>query len=275
MGELKWHTPTSRSELEPLLVLDGVRLHSGGTGLLRNRPRSATLIDLSQVGFDKTTINKDSITLGAMATFADACRVIAAEQPGHIVAKALAKAATPALRNRITIGGSVALCPPWSSVIGPLLATDARVTLVGHDEGEVELSEYLATRDFRQGTAVEAVTVSRMPQAFTSWYEFRRTRLTYPLFTVSVLTTMKGARIAECRIVLTGTRGRYARPIELERELVGAEPDTVEVRPSQLETIIPDRQGFSSEYLTYVASVEVARGIRRSAGNARDAGGAT
>ena len=265
MGELRWHAPTTRAELEPLLSQDGIRLHGGGTGLLRNRPASGTLVDLSLVGFSEISIASDTITIGSTATFASASRAIAAVQPGHIVALALSHAATPALRNRITIGGSVALFPPWSSIVGPLLATDGRVKLVGHDAGEVELSEYLATRDFRQGTAIEAVTCSCEADAFAYWFEFRRTRLTYPLFTVSVLTRLAGTEITGCRIVLTGTRGRYARPVHLEEEIVGSAADSVTIKPSQLETIIPDRQGFSSEYLTHVASVEVTRGIRKAA----------
>jgi len=268
MDRLTWHTPHSLSELEPLLSLKGARLHGGGTGLLRSRPSSGTLVDLSRIGCDDVTVDGDTVSIGGTTTFADVVDGVSVSDPDHILVKALSTAATPALRNRITVGGSLALFPPWSSIVGPLLATGARVQLAGHTAGEVELSEYLATRDFRQETAVIGVTCSRCTDSVSYWYEFKRTRLTYPLFTVSVVIAVSGGRIDRCRIVLTGTRARFAMPHRLADSLVGTDPRTAQVKESDLETIIPARQGYSSDYLTHLAATAVARGVRAAVGRA-------
>jgi carbon-monoxide dehydrogenase medium subunit len=264
MSTVRWIYPESLLELRRALQ-DGTRLHGGGTGLMRSRPDSGTIADLSRLKIDACTTEDGVTSLGATASVAAAARHVATVDARHILAKALGRMAAPALRNRITIGGSVAFFPPWSSVVGPLVALESTVTLVGAHEQTVPITNYLDTRELRSGTAVTRVAFRVEPGVRSYWFSFARTRFNYPLFTVTVLGRSDDGRVVEPRIVLTGNRERYRRLSGLEARCSGSEPPG-ELAPDALGTVVPDRQGFSGEYLTHVAAVEIRRGLVHVAG---------
>ena len=229
---------------------------------MRNRPRDGTLADLSGLGIDDVHVTDGTARIGGAATFTNAAKALAAAHPDHILAKALYDACSPALRNRITIGGSLALFPPWSSVVGPLVALEAELTLVGATNGTFPVSEYVGNRELGEKTAITEIRVDVSREWESHWYRFGPTHFNYPLFTVVVLTELNGTSISDCRIVLTGNRGRFKRLVQLEDEVRGAEQPDITVTPATLGTAFPDRQGFGGEYLAHLASVEVTRGLR-------------
>ncbi len=264
MSTLQWLYPNSLDELRECLQNDTL-LHGGGTGLMRNPPRKGSVADLSRVGIGGVERVADGMRLGGAARFADVIQAL--NRSDHLLAKALSDAASPALRNRITLGGSIALFPPWSSVVGPLIALEARLQLVGQHEAWVSISDYLDNRELGKGTAIAAVEVDTATAWTSYWFRFSRTHFNYPLFTVTVLTQVEGRSLSTARIVLTGNRGRYKRLTELEREVVGGSPPE-HIDANQLATDVPDRQGFTGAYLTHVAAVEVTRGLRAGFGGA-------
>ena len=259
---VRWEYPVSVDELRDCVLRD-VRLHGGGTGIMRNPPADGVLADLSRAGIDEMSTDARTLRIGGAATYTRVLDALGGAYEGHALYPALSSAAAPALRNRITVGGSVALFPPWSSLIGPLVALDAEVELVGAHEGRVPIDDYLARRDLGTRTAVAAVYVPLDPGWRCHWYRFARAAFNYSLFTVTVLARVDHGRRVEARIVLTGTRGRYHRCRELEERLAAARADDTlfPIRPEDLGTTIPDRQGFSGDYLTHRAAVEVARGL--------------
>lgn len=261
MNTLTWVYPQSIDELRECL-LNNTPPHGGGTGFMRNPPRSGALADLSGVRMDAATVDGSFARFGGATTFNRAAEVLAVEHRDHVLVRALNDAASPALRNRITVGGSIALFPPWSSIVGPLVALEAKVELVGAHEGWVPVAEYLDNRQLGEHTAIVTVEVD-VGSAWTShWYRFARTHFNYPLFTVTVLTRGDGPRLSAARIVITGNRGRYRRLVDLEARVAGNAPPHV-LTADDLGTDIPGRQGFTGEYLTHLATVEVARGLRQ------------
>lgn len=259
MSRITWVQPESLDELRGALS-DGARLHGGGTGLMRNPPDRGSIADLSRLGIDGARANATSVRVGGAASITTTVGEVERAQPDHIVAKALSRMAAPALRNRITIGGSIALFPPWSSVVGPCLAAGATLTLAGAHETNVGLDEYLARRELRRTTAIVDVDVPLTPGLRSSWFAFTRTRFTYPLFSVAVVGRCEGRTIAELRVVVTGNAGRYARLAGLEERLAGGAPPE-ELTVSDTGVRIPDRQGFSGDYLTRLATIQIRRGI--------------
>ncbi|MBU8912498.1 MAG: FAD binding domain-containing protein [Spirochaetales bacterium] len=267
MSKVTWVYPKSVDELTECLKND-TRPHGGGTGFMRNVPQSGSLADLSGVGIASVRVTDGSVRIGGAATFTAAASAIAAARPGHIVARALYDAASPALRNRITIGGSLALFPPWSSVVGPLVALDAELTIVGATTGTYPVSEYIGNRELGAETAITEIRADASREWESHWYRFAPTHFNYPLFTVVVLTELDGTSISDCRIVLTGNRGRFKRLEAVENEIRGTSQPAVEVTPADLGAGFPDRQGFSGEYLTHLAAVAITRGLRGAERNA-------
>jgi len=261
MSTVSWVYPNSVEELAECLQND-TRPVGGGTGFLRNVPRSGSLADLSGVGIGYVRVGDGIARFGGTATYADAVSTLSAAVPDHIVAKALRDAASPALRNSITIGGSLALFPPWSRLVGPLVALDANLTLIGSTAGTFAVSEYVDNQKLKEQTAIVEVEVDVSRRWESHWYRFAPTRFNYPLFTVVVLKETDGTSISDCRIVITGTRGRFKRLEELEAAMRGSSQSSVTVTPEDLGIEILGRQGFGGEYLTHLAAVEVARGLR-------------
>lgn len=259
MSKITWVQPESLDELRAALR-DGARLHGGGTGLMRNPPSHGAIADLSRLGIDRAQAREASVRIGGAASIATVAGEVGRVEPGHIVVQALSGMAAPALRNRITLGGSIALFPPWSSVVGPLLAAGTKLTLAGAHEETVALEEYLERRELRRGTAIVEADVALTPGLQGRWFAFTRTRFNYPLFAVAVLGRGEKGAIADLRIIVTGTRGRYARLAELEDRLLGAAVPRV-LAADELGVRIPDRQGFSGDYLTHVAAVQIRRGL--------------
>ncbi len=261
MSKVTWVYPKSVDELVDCLKND-THPHGGGTGFMRNIPRDGSLADLSGVGITYVRVSDGTARIGGAATYADTVTALAAAVPGHIVVKALHDAASPALRNRITIGGSLGLFPPWSRLVGPLVALDAKLTLVGSVGGTFAVSEYVGNPELKKQTAVVEVEVDVSRRWESRWYRFSPVRFNYPLFTVVVLTESDGGSISDCRIVLTGNRGRLKRLEALENLIRGTSRDAASVTPADLGAEILGRQGFSGEYLTHLAAVEVTRGLR-------------
>ena len=268
MSTVRWVYPESLDDLRRHLA-DGVRLHAGGTGLMRNPPDSGTLADLSRAGIARCAVEDGVYRLGGCATIANAALTIAAREPEHIVVKALSRMAAPALRNRITLGGSIAFFPPWTSVIGPLLAARASVTLVGSREETVPLERYLDEREFRAGTAIVRVDVDALHAWKSYWFAFARTRFNYPLFSVAVVGRAEGEALSDLRVVVTGNAGRYRRLAELEARLAGARPP-FEVTDDDLGTRFLPRQGFSEEYLSHLVRAGIERGLESVVGVTRE-----
>ena len=263
MDKMTWVYPKSAGELESCLA-DGARPVGGATGLLRNAPKTGTFADLSGAGLGEVTIKDGAATLGAMVTYAGTVQAISPVNGENIVAKALSTVAAPALRNVITLGGSLGLFPPWSRLVGPLVALDATLNTIGQRAGTYPVAEYVNSVELKEKSAVADVSFDVGEKWETSWFPFAPVRFNYPLLTVAVLVKSSGDTIDDCRIVITGNRGRFARLDAVEESVRGASRSDVSVEASDLGTDIVGRQGFSGDYLTHLTATYVTRGLRGS-----------
>ncbi len=274
MSDLTWVRPESVGELAHRLSREGVIPHGGGTGLLSRRLDGAVLADLSALGLEYLEHVDSSLEVGAMVTYTRLVEHLRAEAPDHVLRKSLEHAASSPLRNRITIGGSVSMSPLWSSLMGPLVALEATVHLIGAEEGSFPFTEYLSEPQLRKHTAVTGLTVPIDPQWRSHYARFVRTRFDYPLFTTTILLKEEAGVASGARLVVTGTKRRYARLAELEERLTGATLSGIRIAPEDLGVSMPARQGYSEEYLLHRAAVEIERGLGELAGKSGHAKGA-
>jgi CO/xanthine dehydrogenase FAD-binding subunit len=255
MEDLKWYFPTSAGEAAGLLH-EGAAAHSGGTYLLRGRIQSLTkIVDLSGVPELKTiSLNTghgeregEIISLGATATFAETVKYLTENAPGHLLAAALSRAAATPLRNRITLGGSIAAFPIWSDLIGPLLALNARVELRG-DKIEVHtIEEYLGERALREGSLISRILVPAFPGK--SWYYREvRTAFDYPFYTIALLERPGGD--GTVKGVVTGCKGKFTVLDNL------SDPEA-----AMKNVVFLDKRGATGEYLGHTALINLKRGL--------------
>jgi CO/xanthine dehydrogenase FAD-binding subunit len=271
MREIEWYFPRSLAEVPPLLVKNGVIAHGGGTGILRMKilrqsgrgggggPEAAGvrgLIDLGRLPIRHFERLGGRVEMGAGLTFAEVAERL---EPDHILARALGRSASTPLRNRITVGGSVALFPVWSDLMGPLIALEADVNLIGGKEGTFPIASYISDPGLRRGTLITGV--SFRDQAWSSrYYRDTRTSFDYAAFTITILLKKGAGKLLDARIVVVGCTGKFRRLNLLEERLKG-KPIGEGGPISFPELSFTGKKFMSPEYLARCARVELERGL--------------
>ena len=298
MKELTWHFPAELQEI-PALLKEGFIIHSGGTNLLRSGVLRSSrsyneakeikgIIDISGIKSLKTfKYDKDKVFLGSGLTYRDTAEKISGIQSEHILVKALSTAASNALRNRITLGGSAASFPPWSDLAGPLLALNAEVYFIAPDFPEEKTSsidEFLRNPAVRRNILITKIGFDNV--YYNSWYYREvRTRFDYPKFTITILISGKGsvkdskdaalngtnsdAPDPLVRIVITGVKGRFVREHAIEDNVIKmlveggyTEDGLKNLVNKEITAVFQKKAETSGEYLRHVASVELGRGLK-------------
>lgn len=261
--ESKWHFPSTERELIDLIERDDLLIHGGGTGISRERVRSAgSVAALSRMGWDGCTTEGDSIKLGSMATFSKVSEELERMRPGHVLACALSQAASTALRNTVTLGGSIAFFPLWSDLMGPLIALGGKVDLIGASEGVHPVLDYVSKTAVFRNSVIRSVVIP--DQTWDSWY-YREVRVgfDYPGFTLTLLSKRDGDRISDFKGVVVGTREKFTVLDHLAERIKGARCKDIDVRSlgRDLKPDFPDKKSGSSDYLRQAATVWFERGL--------------
>lgn len=263
MKELEWFFPEDLAHVPDLLGLKGMVPHGGGTGILKSGTgRINGLIDLSRLPLGYFRAVNSNIEIGASQTYSELIKNIRRIDPGHILVKALGGSANTPLRNRITVGGSIALFPPWSDLMGPLIALGADVSLIGKNKNNVNVAEYASNRDLVKGNLITGVSFE-LKSRLSYYYRESRTSVDYPAFTVTILLNKPDDAIVDPRVVISGCTGRFKRLDELEEYLKGKSAREIDVTGavSFLNVDFPSKKNMTPEYLKHLAGVQVERGL--------------
>jgi len=263
MQTLQWYFPESIPEAADLVQQEKTRLHAGGTGLLMGKLRGLeNLVDLSRLPLQYIDINQESVEIGSMNSYADVTSALKAKMPENILVKSLIRAANTPLRNRITIGGSLAFSPPWSDLLGPLIALDSTVELDGEIHSVVTIDEYLGNNQLRKKSLIKAVKFK-----LSGWRSFHyrevRTENDLPHFTISALLKIDGSRVADARVVVVGTVKKYTRLSPVEHYLKNRNAEKIDLQEiiPLVKLQIPRSRMVDPTYAEYKAAVQLIRGI--------------
>jgi aerobic carbon-monoxide dehydrogenase medium subunit len=201
-------------------------------------------------------------------TVADAVPLLAAALPliGH-----------QAIRNRGTIGGSLAHADPAAELPAVARALDAEF-VVRDQSGErvVPAAEwfegYLMTSRRPDELLVEVRFPAAGPGTGTSFQEVARRHGDFAIVGLAASLTLSGGAITDARLAFTGVSDVPVRAVEAEDLLVGERPSTElfdEAARRATGDIDPpaDLHG-SSDYRKKVAAALVRRGLRAAADNA-------
>ncbi len=171
-----------------------------------------TLVDLGRVaGLDGITVTESEVRIGAMTRQRTLESHAGANAAHPLIAEVLAHVAHIAIRNRGTVGGSIAHADASAELPCLLLATGGSVCATG-PEGERtvaadDLFSFHMTTTLAQTEILTEVRIPRLPPA-TGWAfeEYARRRGDYALAGVCALVTRgaggvcTGARLAGCGI---------------------------------------------------------------------------
>ncbi|HEY0235750.1 MAG TPA: xanthine dehydrogenase family protein subunit M [Afipia sp.] len=145
--------PTSLAEAISLLATHGddAKVISGGQSLMPvlafRMAAPKLLVDLRAIrDLDRIEIGPDGVRLGARVTWRDIERSTALAEAHPLLSKAIAHVAHYQIRNRGTVGGSLAHADPSAEMPGIAVACDAVLTVVGSNG-----TREVAAADFFQG----------------------------------------------------------------------------------------------------------------------------
>ena len=219
----EYHRPSSVAEATELLADLGhdAELLAGNQSLgiiMANRLATPDhLVDLDRVEeLSGVTVREDEIEVGAMTTHRDLEFAEELREVLPMLPEAAEQIAGPSVRNRGTLGGSVAEADPAGNYPAALVALDADLHVVSEDDGERTVPArdffiaYMFT-DLGPDELITGVTVPRDPfpveRTGMAFEELKRAAQTFP--TVSAGTVVRvddpdaeNPEIEEARVAL-------------------------------------------------------------------------
>jgi carbon-monoxide dehydrogenase medium subunit len=276
-AEFDYTAPDTLDEAIQALADGGedAKLLAGGHSLLPlmklRLAAPSLLVDLRKVpGLHGIQREDGTWRIGALTSHSEVQRT-----PGlGVVALTAGTIADPQVRNRGTIGGSLAHGDPASDLPAVMLITEASVTLqrAGGEQRSVNAADLF--QDYLE-TAVEpneVLTEVRIP-AYDGWgysyQKFNRRSEDWAMVAVSALVRKNGDVVEDVRIGLTNMASVPLRAGEVEEALRG-QPATAENIARAAEqagegTDPPADLNASSEYKRHLARVLTRRAIEQAA----------
>jgi carbon-monoxide dehydrogenase medium subunit len=209
---------------------DDARPLAGGQSLVPmmnlRLARPEMLIDINRLALDDITVDNGTIGVGALVRHSQLLGDAAVAERAPVIAEAVREIAHPTIRNRGTIGGSVAHADPTAELPMLLLLLD----------GVVEARSRGGTRrieaaDFFRGAFTTALTPGEMVTGLEfrlpvgawggSFIELAERRGDYAIVAVAAAIAVDGGRIREARLVCAGAESVAVRGGDAEQFLAG------------------------------------------------------
>jgi aerobic carbon-monoxide dehydrogenase medium subunit len=278
-AEFDYAAPESLQEAITTLVDGGedAKLLAGGHSLIPlmklRLAAPSLLVDLLKVpGLRGIQRENGSWRIGAMTPHTE----LEHRSELGIVARAAGTIADPQVRNRGTIGGSIAHGDPASDLLAVMMISEATVTLQGPG-GQRTVGANELFRDYLE-TAIEpheVLTEVRI-QALDGWgfgyQKFNRRSEDWAMVAVSAVVKQTGGVCEDVRIGLTHMAGTPLRARLVEEALRGASlsPESIAKAAEQAAegTDPPADLNASEEYKRHLARVLCRRALQEAVGQA-------
>ncbi|MFK7934918.1 MAG: FAD binding domain-containing protein [Saprospiraceae bacterium] len=240
-----------------------------------------TLIDISKIsGLRYIKDEGDRITIGANATHGEIANSDAIQSAIPMVAQAASMIGDPQVRNRGTIGGSLAHADPAADWPALMLAADATFHLEGPN-GE----RHVSASDFFTGfyeTALgenELITSIHLPKptagSVSTYQKFVQPASRFAIVGCAIQLTLDGSTIQDARVAFSGLSEYAFRDGASEAALKGcplndATINSVMSNAGKADFVLSDHFA-SEEYRSHLARVYFKRAMQHLAeGNTKD-----
>jgi aerobic carbon-monoxide dehydrogenase medium subunit len=169
------------------------------------------------------------LTLGAMVTYAEVSRYLAGRDGSHLLGRAADSVGSVHIRNRGTVGGSVAHADPAGDAPTVLLALGADLIVAAPGASPLRcriedfFTGFFQTR-LQAGELLVGIEVDAQPEAAS--YGYRRYSFRageYPMCVAAVRLEWSGGRCSGATVALGGADDRPRRFPEAEALLIGAD----------------------------------------------------
>ena len=227
LPDFDYHSPTSLDEAITLMATPNARVLAGGQSLLPimafRLAAPSALVDLRKIeGLDNIEITQDTIHLGPMVRWRDVERHEGLAEALPLLPQAMEHVAHYQIRNRGTVGGSLAHADPAAEFPGIAVTCDAQIHLASASGKRVVAAADLFVGPLetclQDGEIITSIELPRWPQARRwAFEEFSQRRGDFALAGVALFYDLDGEHRAHN--VHIGVIGATDRP----RRLPGAE----------------------------------------------------
>lgn len=209
---------------------DGAKLMSGGHSLLPmmklRLAAPATLIDIAQLPeLQGITIGASEIVIGAATTHAQLEHHAELAEALPLLETMAGLIADPTVRNRGTIGGSLAHADPSADWPAAMLALDATIDVVGlHDQRSIPAASFfkgLFETGLRPDEIVVRVRIPVVAHRRGAYRKFRHPASGYAVVGVAVVLGYEANRCIGGRVAVTGFSDHAFRAEAAEAALAG------------------------------------------------------
>jgi carbon-monoxide dehydrogenase medium subunit len=272
-----YYRPDTLAEAVDLLAtVEGARPLAGGHSLLpamKLRVANPTaVVDLSRIeGLDGISRNGESLTIGALTKHAAVAASELVRSDCSILADAAAHIGDPAVRNRGTLGGSIAHADPAADYPTVLTALGATVTVTGRSgERSIPVDEYFVDMFTPAHADGEIVTSVDIPVIGTgmggAYVKHRHPASSYAVVGVAAVVAVEDGTCTAARIAIGGVTGTPERVEAAEAALVGqpAVEEAITAASSHVGEALGNPLGdayASGEYRVHLAGVLTRRAL--------------
>jgi carbon-monoxide dehydrogenase medium subunit len=218
-----------------LLENDDAKLLAGGQSLIAalnmRLSRPALLIDINSIaGLDSIEMTDGHIELGALVRHVEAERSLEVGRHAPLLGLAMPHIGHPAIRNRGTIGGSVAYADPAAELPACLLALGAELEIAGPSgERRVPAEDFFQALFETALSARDVLTKVRIPAADASmrvgFAEFARRQGDYALVGLAACARADDQHLGDVRLAFFGVGPTPLRARRAEDAIAAGELD--------------------------------------------------
>jgi carbon-monoxide dehydrogenase medium subunit len=216
-----------------LLATEDARLLAGGQSLIATLnmrlSEPALLVDINGVGgLDRISLQNAHVEIGALVRYAQAERSAEIARAAPLIALALPHIGHPAIRNRGTIGGSLAFADPAAELPACMLALGGEIDIAGPTgQRTVKADDFFAGLFETALGARDVLTAIRVPAATADtrvgFAEFARRHGDYAMVGVATCAKAEGKRLAGIRLAYFGIGATAVRARKAEAALANGD----------------------------------------------------
>jgi carbon-monoxide dehydrogenase medium subunit len=221
--------------IELIAGAEDARLLAGGQSLIATLnmrlSRPQLIVDINRVpGLDRISLSNGQIEIGALVRYAQAERSAEVATHAPLIAKALPFIGHPAIRNRGTIGGSIAFGDPAAELPACFVALDGEAVIAGPSGTRVVKADAFYKGLFESAlTPRDMLTAIRIPAATsetrTAFAELARRHGDYAMVGLAATARATGKTLSDVRLVFFGVGTMPVRARTAEAALAAGDVD--------------------------------------------------
>jgi carbon-monoxide dehydrogenase medium subunit len=270
-SNVDYHRATSVADAVKALEKNkGAKLLAGGHSLIPSMKlrvaNPAMLVDIGHIkSLSGIKVTKKEVKIGALTTHAAVAASSELKDACPILSEAAAQIADPQVRNRGTIGGSLAQADPAADYPTLMMALGAVFTVTGSKgEREIKADKFfkdLLTTALKRDEVLTSITVpayGSMPAMGGAYLKHRHPASSYAVVGVAAMLGLEDGSVARVAVVVGGTTANPVHAESVESALMGIKPTEANLSAAaddlDIEATLGDSYA-SPEYRTHLAKV--------------------